>query len=251
VWHLDSGAARNNGMRSVPVQNAVTNNDVRIKVASGDMLAAPMEGELYIHTPMADRPLHLKSVLVHARMGANLLSVSQTCASPDVAGVWFDEHGGQVITPQGEVLIHAIAQDGVYIIDGCKYTDTDGVETAQTPIRPCFVAQAIAAYAASGKNVELWHCKLGHMGHSGMRDLQSAKAVADLDPLPIDPSKTPVCAGCAKGKSHRAALGKGQPPKWVKAKQPMDRWHADVVGPLPLTLGGKRFLYLITDEASD
>ena len=50
VWHLDSGAARNNGMPGVPVENASTNHGVRIKVASGDILSAPLEGELTINT---------------------------------------------------------------------------------------------------------------------------------------------------------------------------------------------------------
>jgi hypothetical protein len=108
VWHLDSGAARNNGM-----SNVSTNHGIRIKVASGDILSAPLEGELTINTALADRPLHLRSVLIHERMGANLLSVSETCSSPTVAGVWFDLHKAQVITPQGEVLLEARQEDGV------------------------------------------------------------------------------------------------------------------------------------------
>jgi hypothetical protein len=250
VWHLDSGAARNNGMPSVPVENASTNHGVRIKVASGDILSAPLEGELTINTALADRPLHLKSVLVHERMGANLLSVSETCASPAVAGVWFDLHRAQVITTEGEVLLEARQEDGVYIVDGCSYGDKDRYDFGGE-MHPSFLSMVKALAAANGQNekVQLWHSRLGHMGHTSMRRLQASKVVDDLDIQITEHAE--VCDGCMKGKMSRGVLGKGHPPGWHRAKQPMDRFHSDTIGPFPPTLGGKRFLVLITDEWSD
>jgi hypothetical protein len=105
-------------------------------------------------------------------------------------------------------------------------------------------------------DVMQWHTRLGHLGVTGMARLATAKAVKGLEEVETELSKRSVtlqdlCGGCAQGKAHRAAIGKGSRPDWVKAVEPMDRWHADSFGPFPPTLSGKRYMVLIVDEASD
>jgi hypothetical protein len=251
-WHLDSGAARHNAPAGVPLENAVVNRDVRIRVASGELLNSPVQGDLMLHTPLADRPLHLRSVLTHEKMNSRLLSVYQICASPIVAGIWFDAEGGKVFTHEGEVLLQAPQQDGVYKVGYCRHEE-------QSP-------ETVAAEAShstelpltESKKVALWHARLAHLGVTGMARAASAKAVEGLEEIEhlLRPGSSSlalpeVCGGCAQGKAHRAPLGKGTVPQWVKAREPMDRWHVDSFGPFPRSLGGNQYLLLITDEASD
>ena len=251
VWYLDSGAARNNAKKGTPIVNSTVNRDIRITVANGEVLKNPREGELVLYTPLADRPLHLRSVLVHDQMKANLLSVGETCDSDEVAGVWMDKHGGFVLTHDGDVLLQARRVDGAYVIDECTYggQGKKGAVPSHPSASP--TVKAFAAAIANGGKLHLWHCRLAHMGLSGVERLQSTEAVKDLGTFTVGKESHGICGGCAKGKAHRAPLGKGNPPAWARAKEPMDLWDADVYGPLPPTLGGKRFLYLVTDRASD
>lgn len=246
-FHLDTGAAAHNAPGDTPLENAVVNSNIKLRVANGELLSAPSEGDLMIHTPCADRPLHLRSVLTHDNMKSHLMSVSQICQSPIVKGVWFDANGAQVITVDGEILINAHQADGVYVVKNCHYSNT---QTA--------VSESVRTERDNDK-VSLWHSRLTHLGVTGMARTVHHKVVIGLDDianLRYD-SSTPaaslmdLCSGCAQGKSHRAPLGKGTPPDWVKAELPMDRWHADSFGPFPTSIGGNRYCLLIIDEASD
>ncbi|MDR3547936.1 MAG: reverse transcriptase domain-containing protein [Candidatus Pacebacteria bacterium] len=246
-WHLDSGAACHNAPLDTPLKNTSVNEEVRIRVASGQLLAKPIQGDLRMETPLADRPLVLKNVLTHAEMKAHLMSVSMICKSPGIRGVWFTDGGAEVITGTGDVLLKARQVDGVYVVDQCDYVEAPRTTVAEVAYRKPM---------SDEEKVVLLHERLGHLGISGMVRLASVDAVDGLDdvkdllrrghvPMPA------VCKGCVQGKSHRAPLGTGTPPEWSKAAVPMDRANADSFGPFPQSMSGERYFLLVSDEASD
>jgi hypothetical protein len=283
TWHLDSGAARHNAPKqTTPLIQGEVNNDVRIRVASGQILDSPHEGSVMLHTPNAKAPLLLHNVLTHEQMKSRLMSVSQICDGPNISGVWFDKNEATVyMQPKDEsgrlmkreVLMKAPRVNGVYVLHDCEYVAASS-QAAANGSEEIIVLEnnnnilnqhCDEALTLKDNTVSLWHSRLGHIGLSCMARLISIDAVAGLDDMKAmkairasNPNESAavqmmngVCGSCALGKSHRAALGRGEVPEWVKATQPMDRWSVDTYGPYPPSLSGKKYLLLIVDEGSD
>ena len=258
TWILDSGASQHMATSRVPLTNAIANNDVRIRVANGEALTSPMEGAITLRTAHSDRKLHLKTVLGHASMHGNLMSVSTLCKSKDVKGVLYTEDKAQVLFQDGGVLMEAHVLNGLYIIDDVFVVDPNWNQPDHSnrnqPDHDALLASTQVELEL--QEYMLWHARLAHLSHSGMDKLLSANVVDGLDGLKVrDVHATKhsdeLCVGCITGKAHRTAFSK-TPSERTKATRLLGRIHADECGPMQVASGdmGALYMLLLIDEYS-
>ena len=78
----------------------------------------------------------------------------------------------------------------------------------------CIAIQTESAYIVSG-SLRLWHCRLGHLNHDAIRDMQRKNMVTGLT-ITSPTTYDHICEGCALGKSHRTPLMRAPPltTKW-------------------------------------
>ena len=101
----------------------------------------------------------------------------------------------------------------------------------------------------SAENHELWHHRLGHPSRkilSIMPDhvIGLRLSGADKDKNKVDES---FCKGCAYAKSHRLPFPRAT---FNRSKEVLGRIHTDVCGPLPLSIGGAKYILTIIDDAT-
>ena len=225
---VDSGASKHFLMREIPLQGAVVEANVKIKVASGRTLAAPSVGAANLVT--ADgKALNLTNVHQHKHLNVNLLSVSALCGKDGF--VLFSAEKAQIMNKNKDVLWEAQKeQNGVYALQ---------------------LTAASAELIANTQKQEqqrLWHARLGHLADSGMHKLISAKAVVGLEQLSKCEAEE-LCNNCVKGKAHRAPFGLKASER-SRATKPLGRVHADLCGPFTPSAGGALHFLLLVDEFS-
>ena len=100
-----------------------------------------------------------------------------------------------------------------------------------------------------------WHQRLGHIGMKSMKLLKESN-INGADKLIVNET-LPQCDGCAKGKMHRKSFGRSTA---NPVSQPMERWHADVIGPVHTytssgkkeagSIDGSKYMLVMVDEYS-
>lgn len=87
--------------------------------------------------------------------------------------------------------------------------------------------------------LQKWHDRLGHVSFDTVRRMATQNVVTGLK-LPTS-AVSPVCRGCACGKSHRIPFPKRQGNR-LRAKCPGEFFHSDVSGPMHVdSISGYRF----------
>lgn len=93
--------------------------------------------------------------------------------------------------------------------------------------------------ANSVSAMNLWHRRLGHLNFESLKYLRMSN---NID---FQLEKTEICDVCMKGKQVRFSF----PHKDKKvAEDKLDLVHTDLCGPLPQSLGGKRYLLTFLDD---
>ncbi len=106
------------------------------------------------------------------------------------------------------------------------------------------VADEHVHIAKEDSNLELWHCRFGHLGMHNVNKLMNDDMVEGMDSVK-DGGKDSVCEGCVMGKQHRTKYPKGV------ATEPFELVHSDVCGPLSVnSIGGSRFFVTFIDDYS-
>jgi transposase InsO family protein len=254
---LDSGASKHFVDSTITVQNAVVNEGVQIRVASGEILASPSVGSIVLQTSAGKR-ISLKGVMSHPKMCANLLSVSSLCGGTNGGGVWFTEKKALVINAETAVKINAVigaSESGVLLEADCRrglyMFDAEPVEQAhsvtdETP--SAVVSTAPPSVAAFSDEEKRWHYRLAHLAPSGMKKLKSSGGVVGLEDMPVC-ADGELCAACMRGKAHREPF-REKVPERARATRVLERVHADLCGPITESLGGSTYMLLIVDEFS-
>lgn len=99
---------------------------------------------------------------------------------------------------------------------------------------------------ATGENMsKLWHERYGHLGHSGIKILQSKEMVRGL---PKFDTQNFTCSDCLVGKQSRNPIPKKS--SW-RAKEILELVHSDICGPIsPTTSTGIRYVLCFIDDHS-
>ena len=229
---MDSGATSHIFTSQVTdgaLHNVSTNESIRIRVATGELLTAPKTGSMQLETA-SGTPVTFSDVLSHGKMAANLISVSKICDTG--AKVLYSSDKAEVFSPDGRVVLVAPRSGGTWALEA-------------HPVEALITVTQVAAAAATAR---LWHCRLAHTSESAMKALLDAKAVAGLEGVQMCPGGE-LCPGCMQGKSHHAAFAKQMIPR-LQATRVLERVHADLMGPLPKSRGGSQYVLLLVDEFS-
>jgi hypothetical protein len=168
-------------------------------------------------------------------MNTNLLSVSQICLASPGTSVLFTSEKAEVRNKEGALVMEAAREGGVYALKATTHAEANSA----------VVVEASPAVADKSEQ-ELWHCRLGHQSEGGMKKLKASGAVSGLDKLKPGEDGG-LCPGCMQGKAHREAFGRKATER-SKSSQPLERVHADLLGPLPRSIAGAQYLLLIVDE---
>ena len=90
-------------------------------------------------------------------------------------------------------------------------------------------------------DINLPHCCLGHLSYDNVKWLVDKGMV---DGVTSVGGHIEFCEACVHGKQHRLPF----PPSNKHARQKLDLIHSDVCGPLPISIGGKRYFITFIDD---
>ena len=81
--------------------------------------------------------------------------------------------------------------------------------------------------AKEESNLNLWHCRFGHLGMENISKLMDGNMVDGMKTT--TDNVTGACESCVMGKQHRTAYPKDTP---YRAVEPFEIVHIDVCGPI-------------------
>lgn len=157
--------------------------------------------------------------LAHTLLSCSALAEKRVSTVIDKAGCTLYQHPS---SGQRQLLATCTLRDGLYYLDG----------TAQV------VRQS--ANTASASQVDMWHQRLGHTNHGKVRKLMNTGGLSASD------RNAPPCADCVDGKQARRSFAG----HFSAPSSPGDVVHSDVVGPLPRSKSGSRYMVSFVDEYS-
>ena len=113
-WVIDSGCGKHIATSLVPLTDSVISDNLKIRVASGEVLTSPSVGKLVLKTA-DDTQLSLSKVLTHPKISSNLMSVSALCVNGGT--VLFNESKAVVMNKSGSIVFEAPREGDLYVLD--------------------------------------------------------------------------------------------------------------------------------------
>lgn len=228
-WHVDSGASSHLCKSKTSLEDYCTHSVPKsVTVANNETLKCDGIGNLKINLPQGDATIN--DVNYVPGIGANLLSVGQTCDKGH--GVVFDAKGCKILRKgfkvSGETIATGTRHNGIYELD----------EIQQKPLKE----ETLRGNAVVDANLE--HKRLGHLNHRSSRILRSM--VTGLNHVSNN-SKFEPCESCVLGKQSRAPFVKSNVRK-ERSSQILGLVHSDVAGPFPPSFGGSRYFVTFIDD---
>ena len=101
--------------------------------------------------------------------------------------------------------------------------------------------------AKDNTDMQLWHCRFGHLGMDNVSKLVKSKMVKGMD-CNVKAERKSVCEPCVMGKQHRTPYPKGVS---TRATEVFEVVHSDVCGPMSVnSLGGSQYFVTFIDDYS-
>lgn len=181
--------------------------------------------------------LVLTDVLYSPHNAFNLLSVSAATKQ----GVQFEFYED-----------HCYALKDNYLVLSAVKTDNGLYKLSSPPIyprisRPPSACETSFHTSTDPKDPQLWHQRLGHIGHSSMQKLIDQQMVTGLPITADDMEKAKkTCDTCQRNKSTRLPFKHSE----TQTTAPLELVHMDLCGPLPFTLGKARYIATFLDDYS-
>jgi transposase InsO family protein len=238
---LDSGATQHITPDSSQLIDYRPYAGPTIMGANGQPLEPLGEGELQLRSYAGETPITytLRRVVHSPSAPCTLVSM---CVLMD-AGLnpVVDEGDGSVrLSPSGEPsrTVFKLARVG-------NLLEFDDI--AVLPVETAHGEQAALARSGPAAGAEEWHRRLGHVGFGRLAELTECvdgMTVSKQRILQHQRQRSP-CADCQVGKQTREP----RPPVAGKhAERKLGRVHFDLVGPLPPSLMGNRYVLTVVDE---
>ena len=109
------------------------------------------------------------------------------------------------------------------------------------------VSEEYVNVAKNNPNMELWHCRFGHLGMDNISKLINENIVEGMSSIE-DGDVSDVCEACVMGKQHRVPYPKKS---FNKATELFETVHSDVCGPMNVKSFGKsQYFVTFIDEHS-
>jgi hypothetical protein len=230
-WVVDSGATSHITADLNCLQN-VRPADVVVNFGNGSAGRAEAVGDVFLSgvSGMDGTNVWLKNVLYVPDAADNLLSIRKITESGWKVSMDLEKC---VIRALGKQITAKSYSNGLYILSG--WVSRSGT--------------ADAKLATSKETAELWHRRFGHLGYDNLARLQSSGMVSGIS-VPADQFRqagaAELCEPCIAAKQQK------QPskPTHTVTEQPLQLLHMDVMGPLPESLGGSKYLATFLDDYS-
>lgn len=229
TWHIDSGASHHMSYdRSAFVRYQEVSS---FPVEMGDKSTSSVIGRGDVTIPVicnsTKRTCMLKDVLHVPDMGFSLVSVNQ-----------LTNRGHEVVFTGKRV---DILSGNMLIARGTKARGLYSLDTSSSSAHD--VRHAVACTAS----LQLWHERMGHVHHSGIRQMASKQVVSGLK-ISGHTSEDAPCEGCIMGKMPRATIPKTSS---CRSTGLLDLVHTDIAGPLPIpSKGGALYYVTFIDDMS-
>jgi hypothetical protein len=213
-WYMDSGATAHMASTSgilTHYQLPSSSTPSSIIVGDGTSLPIVSTGSTNVG------PLHLNNVLVSPSIIKNLVSVRQFTIDNNCS-VEFDPAGFSVKDLSTRSVIARCNSSG--------------------DLYPLFATppQALLTSASS----QLWHRRLGHIGHDALRHLTSSSSIS----CNKGPTASDICHACQLGRHVRLPFSVSQ----SRALSNFDLIHCDLwTSPIPSASGYKYYLVILDD----
>ncbi|KAG6617012.1 Integrase catalytic core protein [Phytophthora cinnamomi] len=229
-WAIDSGATHHICNDKAKFVDIKVCDEGELTVANGNTAKIMGVGTVMQRVTLPngkERDIRIQDALYVPSMNKNLLSVPQINRSGQFKVV-FD--GAEMHIAQKKSKKIVASAD---LIDGLYWLRV-----------PSCAANSVSK--ASVNAVDL-HARLGHAPNDVLRKMVSSGMVTGAN-MPTSSKKSSQCRGCQQGKM----VQKPFPSNSNKRKyKPFEFLHFDICGPMEEeSLGGSRYLLLITDEAS-
>jgi hypothetical protein len=248
LWVLDSGATahitRDLGMLD-DVRPAPAGTYVRF--GNGRKAKVTVMGAVNIHIKVMGRVewLQLSDVLYCAEVTHNLPST--LCLTSKGAEVSVFKDGGPVaahIVCDGKILAQLRKAGRLLMLHEADMQWSKGDQAKQCEVmESTLLPSPHTELTAVSQETELWHERLCHSPVQVLKILQKK----GLIPERISLSVLEQCEPCVAGKQIRTVRHE----RTGRAERPMFRWHADLMGPMPIQgFDGSRYLLCILDDFS-
>ena len=113
-----------------------------------------------------------------------------------------------------------------------------------------FLKQFSSEQANSAENIsnlDLWHCRYGHLGVDNLVKLSDRNMVDGMDKINANTEKA-ICEGCIMGKQHRVPYPKSSS---SCTSDVLEMIHTDVCGPMNIgSIGGSKYFVTFIDDFS-
>ena len=104
----------------------------------------------------------------------------------------------------------------------------------------------VSVATEQGRDIDLWHQRLGHLGRQRLQEIVSKQLVNGMDVSKA--AKLSFCEGCIEGKMHRNPF---KPVGEIRSTGKLQLIHSDVCGPMSTeSIGGKKYFVTFTDDYS-
>ncbi|CAH2100383.1 unnamed protein product [Euphydryas editha] len=235
LWFVDSGATAHMCNNKDYFINFRPNHS-KITVANNEELECIGTGD--IHLNINGKVHKLCNVLFVPKLSTNLISVSKLIDNN--FNVTFNR-GGCIITDlKGKHIASALSENGMF-----RFKSTT-CEPLHNKVNCMFLhGQEATNSAVTDRELlaELWHKRLGHINYRDLHNIWDRIPSGSL----FQKNDISKCVPCLEGKLAAKPFPKG--PSKV-AEQPLALIHSDVCGPLPISLGGARYLLTFTDDCT-
>ena len=244
---LDSGSTKHivNDQSLFNSFSAIDGAKPRVKVASGQLIDAQGVGTVRLTVRDAQGKechIDLTDVLYFPTFTVNLLSQTRLTRNRQGKPTGNSFKDG----PNGAMLIFASGRQIPLRFDNRLHW-LEPTRAKDTQAETGDMANAAASIGGSNTkpvSITMMHDRLGHLNY---RDLLQLSEVADG--VYIDKTDTPpnLCGDCALGKSARKAVPKAAAKRATVAGQLI---HSDLNGPMPDSVGGKKYVVCFIDDAT-
>ena len=246
VFKIDSGATNHFTTGDTMMLDALLNPSVSIKVANGESLVGQCSiGTLRLKTK-GGTLFALNNVVSHPGMSENLISISQMVKGGERRAV-MDDKSCRIIDKNGQTILEAFKIGNLYILHVDINTDnpTNRSYLAFSSVLDNYNSTH-SALSTSSPDHALWHSRMCHLSHGGIKKSIDAKAIGGIEKWKTDAGDQ-LCEGCMLGKSHRLRF-MDSIATTNKATFAMERFHSDLLGPLTESAHNAVYMLLIIDE---
>ena len=226
-WIIDSGATQHMTFDKDSLSDYVEfKQPCIVNLGDNGAIFAYGKGTYHIVADLKNsiRPIALQDVLYLPDIGKNLLSVQAMTK----LGATVDFVGNQCkITRNSKLLAIGEMQQKLYVLKCCQDINVN--------------------IARENSDMQLWHCRFGHLGIDNVSKLVKGKMVEGMN-CDVQVERNSVCQPCIMGKQHRTPYPKGIS---TRATMPFEVVHTDVCGPMPVSShGGSQYFVTFIDDYS-